>query len=79
MLFHLDLEAENFQNGNMMRDLVDGLWKCLICDYAAKQKQHVRYHIDCKHMSLEYSCQYCNKTCPTKLALTLHVKRMHKN
>ena len=56
LLFYLDLEAENFQNENMMRDL-DGLWKCMICSYSsysAKQKQHVRYHIDCKHMSLEY-------------------------
>ena len=72
------LDVEDFLNESMMRG-PDGLWKCLSCDYSAKHTGHVRHHIESKHMSLEYSCLYCNKTCPTKIALSMHVHRNHKN
>ena len=37
-------------------------------------------HIECKHLhSAGYICEFCQVTCPTKPALTMHIFRKHKN
>ena len=73
----LYLDVESFVNESMMKG-PDGLWMCTSCDYSAKHTGHVRHHIESKHMCLEYSCYYCSKTCPTRVALSMHVHRNHK-
>ena len=74
----LYLDVEDYVNESMMKG-PDGVWKCSVCDYSAKHTGHVRHHIESKHMSLEYSCYFCSKTCPTKVALSMHMHRKHKN
>ena len=71
----IDVETE--LNENMTRD-IDGLWKCLLCEYSSRMKGHVKQHLESKHLSVTYSCLYCSKTCPSKNALSMHTLRMHK-
>ena len=55
-----------------------GLWICLSCDYTSRNSAHVKHHIESKHLSVEYTCDYCSSTCPTKYALNMHIHRKHK-
>ena len=75
VLFHfVDVETE--LNSNMMKD-INGVWKCLLCDYSSRNSGHVKQHLESKHLSVIYSCLYCSKTCPTKNALSKHTFRAH--
>ena len=54
---------------------------CLICEYKSKRSTHMLNHFESKHMQsgLEYNCDICFTTCPTKNALNVHKSRKHKN
>ena len=56
----------------------DGIFGCTDCDYQAKQRHHVRIHIESKHIdSGGYTCLVCMKRVPTRNALKVHQKRNH--
>ena len=56
----------------------DGTWGCSECDFVTKYQATLTNHIEAKHLQSDgYSCQYCNKFCPTKNALKCHVYQRH--
>jgi len=56
------------------------LFFCLECGKTASTRQHIKNHIESKHViSPGYVCNICNKFCPTKNALLLHRSRNHRN
>ena len=74
---HGSLEVEGYLNESMQKNS-NGSWECLSCGYSSRQKHHVKNHIESKHINLQYSCQYCSKTCPSSHALEMHIHRNHK-
>jgi len=73
----MSLDIETYFNENMTKD-DSGMWRCLTCSYSSRNNHHVKHHIESKHIAVSYSCSWCTKTCPTKVALSMHVKRNHK-
>ena len=61
----------------MQKD-ASGQWKCLYCDYRNINKGNTEQHIETKHISVQYSCDYCDTVCPSKKALHMHKTRRHK-
>ena len=56
-----------------------GGWECGQpgCGYVAN-KWSLRNHIESKHISIGgIQCDQCSKVCPTRHALTMHMKRNH--
>ena len=56
----------------------DGTWRCLSCDFTSKVSSNLVQHIESKHVSVQYNCEFCPKVCPTKKAIQLHITRHHK-
>ena len=55
------------------------VWRCVECDHVSKRSGDLTKHIQAKHMqSPGFHCQYCDKFCPSKNALTSHVSRNHR-
>ena len=55
-------------------------YKCTYpdCKYAARQKQHLRRHIQTRHMKLKpYACIYCSYKSAHKTCLTAHIDASH--
>jgi len=52
-------------------------FKCTDCDYETKMKCNLEKHIEAKHISPGVACQFCNKICPTRHALRMHLSRNH--
>jgi len=52
-------------------------YRCTDCEYETKMKCNLEKHIEAKHISPGVACQYCNKTCPTRHALRMHLSRNH--
>ena len=40
---------------------IDGVWRCLECDYSTTRNYSIRIHIDTHMEGLSYSCNLCNK------------------
>ena len=57
----------------------EGGWQCGQpgCGYVAN-KWSLRNHVESKHISIGgVQCDQCSKVCPTRHALTMHIKRNH--
>jgi len=52
-------------------------YRCTDCEYETKMKCNLEKHIEAKHISPGVACQFCNKTCPTRHALRMHLSRTH--
>ena len=74
IIFDLEFDLSDY-----MQRAIDGSWQCVSCDYNSKNKSHVQHHIESKHVLVKYSCEFCSTTCPTKMALNMHVLRKHKS
>ena len=73
----LHAEIENQISQLMIR--TDRGWQCGQpgCDYVAN-KWSLRNHIESKHIDIGgIQCDRCSKVCPTRHALTMHIKRNH--
>ena len=73
----LHAEIENQISQLMIR--TDRGWQCGQpgCDYVAN-KWSLRNHIESKHIDIGgIQCDHCSKVCPTRHALTMHIKRNH--
>ena len=40
---------------------IDGVWRCLECDYSTTRNYSIKIHIDTHIEGLSYSCNLCNK------------------
>ena len=62
-----------------MQKLESGQWQCLSCGFASLRGDHVKHHIEAKHInSGGAQCCYCITVCPTRKALAMHIMRRHK-
>ena len=56
------------------------MWACTECGHKTRHKYHLARHIEAKHIQNDgFTCNYCNKLCPSKNALETHVSRHHRN
>lgn len=54
------------------------LWQCNSCAKTFKQKNHVREHVEARHMNVCYTCDLCQKKCKSSASLRMHMGR-HKS
>ena len=59
---------------------VDGVWKCLACDYTSSRSYsgHMRRHIETHLDGLSYPCNMCTKEFRSKPCLYEHNKIIHR-
>ena len=65
---------------SMMMEVADSsgsIWRCAVCGHETTRKAYLRVHVEAKHLSSGFNCQYCDKFCPSKNALHTHVSRYH--
>ena len=63
-----------------MNNLGTGVgFNCLECDYMSPMKSNMRYHVESKHLDLNYPCNICNKTQKSYKTWYLHVQRHKKS
>ena len=65
-------------NSMLQQDPVSKLWTCQWCAYAHARKEVTSKHVDSKHYSGQYNCEFCSKICPTQHAMTEHIRAYHK-
>ena len=54
-------------------------FQCAECGQTATIRSNMWRHIEAKHVSAQsISCQFCEKTCPSRNALASHVSRYHR-
>jgi len=57
---------------------IDGVWTCMVCDYASARRDNVRKHVE-KHMDgLSYTCDVCNKEFRLLNTLNHHKSIVHR-
>ena len=56
----------------------DRSWVCADCNHTTSNRTHLYEHIESKHVSSGYNCQYCQKFAPSRNALRSHVNKYHK-
>jgi len=49
--------------------------KCCLCDYTYNRRNNVARHIEAKHVDMQFKCDLCDKTAPTRHALYYHRKK----
>ena len=58
----------------------DGLFQCNLCGKSAKQKIHVKNHIEAKHLEgIEIPCPICGKKFRSNNSLFIHKSRFHSS
>ena len=55
------------------------VWRCSVCGHETTRKGYLKVHVEAKHLSSGFNCQYCDKFCPSKNALYTHVSRYHQD
>ena len=56
-----------------------GSWRCKICGKSAKKSQHVKNHVEAKHLDgLSLPCNLCGKIFRSRNSLLTHKTRFHK-
>jgi len=57
---------------------LDGSWACAECSFTTKYQATMSNHVESRHLQSDgYTCQFCNKFCPTKNALKCHIYQRH--
>jgi len=64
---------------SMMQKNEQGLWSCNICGKSDKLKQHLRNHIEAKHIEgVSHPCGQCGKQFRSRNSLSCHMSVFHK-
>lgn len=56
----------------------DRSWICADCNHSAVNRTHLYEHIESKHVSSGYNCQYCQKFVRSRNALRSHMHKYHR-
>ena len=72
----IEIEPGLGYNWTMYRDK-DTTFNCIQCDYTAKHKSGLRYHISSKHEGLRFACTKCNYKSTSKNYLAKHINKKH--
>ena len=74
---HIDPETMAIVD-SMVEKRSDGFYSCTHCEYATREKRHMREHVE-KHIEgLEYPCNSCNKVLRSSHSLRGHKSRCVK-
>ena len=71
------LEASLEINTMMTYDPDRKVYVCKCCAFTNAKENILFNHIDCKHYSGRYNCQFCGKICPTQYNLKKHIRMSH--
>lgn len=52
-------------------------FQCGVCGFTSSYKHSIGNHIEAKHSLGVYFCSLCDKSCNSKVALTMHMRRIH--
>lgn len=63
----------------LMQKLDSGRWQCVSCGWESKFRARLWEHIESVHVKTSgYSCEICEKFCPSKNAYKIHKSRYHR-
>ena len=51
---------------------------CDSCTFKTHATKNLKSHINAIHQNIKYPCNYCDHQAPQKSALTVHIKRNHR-
>jgi len=54
-------------------------WQCTVCSKTFRQRNHIREHLEARHMNVSYSCTLCARSCKTSASLRMHMKNHHSS
>jgi len=85
----LPIQGAGGADGNKAEEDVDQLiqskilksdrsWICADCNHSTVNRTHLYEHIESKHVSSGYNCQYCQKFVPSRNALRSHMHKYHR-
>jgi len=81
-VYDTSLDKEHLDNeiGQHMQKLEFGNWRCAICGWETKARARLWEHIESSHIQTNgYTCDICEKFCPSKNAFKVHKTRYHRN
>ena len=58
--------------------VIEELFQCDQCSYRAKQRVHLKCHVESAHLGIDYSCDLCDFRTKWKNRLKTHKKSIHK-
>ena len=58
---------------------IDGVWRCLACEYKEQKNNNIRRHVESHIEGLSYTCTQCSMSFRSKTILNNHKARAHKN
>ena len=75
-LFAAEQEVDQLIQSKILK--ADRSWVCADCNHTTINKTHLYEHIERKHVSSGYNCQYCQKFVPSRNALRSHMHKYHR-
>ena len=61
-----------------LTDKINGVFTCKVCGKTAKDKTHLRNHIETHMEGLSFPCAFCEKTFRSRHSLVCHRSKYHK-
>jgi len=56
------------------------MFQCLECEHTSNYKSNMVKHVEDRHVKHQgHACEYCEKICPSRNALSAHISRKHRN
>ena len=73
-----DINELDGQISSMMQKMKK-CWGCSICGKTSRDRGHIVYHIESKHIIASHPCDKCGKVNKTRNALAYHTTKNHNN
>jgi len=55
-------------------------FQCSDCEHSSNYKSNMVKHVEDRHVQQDgVFCQFCEKVCPSRNALSAHISRKHRN
>ena len=83
LLICTDLSCEQVMDEEIQSRIITigkSEFQCAECGQTARLKPNMWKHVEAKHMSPQpVYCAFCDKVCPSKNALNVHMSRYHRD
>ena len=77
--FSPDSKIESVKLDMDVEQIPKPLYKCDQCDYQAKQKGHLKHHINYTHQGIRFKCYICENQFSRKEILSQHIQSKHES
>jgi len=57
---------------------MNGVWQCADCEYLSNKTTNLFDHIEAKHVSVSYTCEFCEMFFKTKATYRFHKRKYHR-